>query len=342
MSVANSRLPGPNPSLSVVMIVRSAAGILLPSDRAAVSLATTHAAGHAQVCCPVSDEVAYRYAMAAGAVGATSLDHANFDIYIIGREGAGPEGELAAARIAQSVNAALVLDVLDIEIQSNGVRVTRDLSHGAREVMDRAFPVVLMISDQAQSRIYVSRYRQLKVTMPTSDAGQTTDQAQVAWQPFRPRTRTTDLATKTAGTAAERMLGTFGLDANSMADGDSGHVISADSEGCAAHLIRYLVDRGFIESRFASRLPDHAADSSGAAESVRVRQSAATLSAALLRSPRPLEGSIPGISRRPRPFREDVAMLDRFASPKLVRLPRPLHQEHPTNIRGPFPVIPQE
>ena len=149
--------------LKSLVVVGCVDGALLQSDRAAVGLATSLKCD-VSVCCPDNDEVSLRYAIAAGATGMVPLDKAEADIYVIGRGGTGITGELMPARLALAVNATLVLDVLEFELQTEGIRVVRDLGRGSREIMILSLPVVLVISDNAKTPAYISRYRQMRLT----------------------------------------------------------------------------------------------------------------------------------------------------------------------------------
>src|SRR5690606_25848222 len=144
--------------------------------------------------------------------------------------------------------AALVLEVLDAELDGEYLRVTRDLGRGAGEVLRVRGPAVLVMSEDAPPRLYVSRHRRL---VAAGRVGPVTPAVAAAprWEPPRPRTRATDLAGRTGGTATDRMNALVGA-AAAMAPGDAdAHVVIADAATCAKHLLRYLAHHGFITRR---------------------------------------------------------------------------------------------
>jgi electron transfer flavoprotein alpha/beta subunit len=341
----NSQI-GPSSSTQSVVVVDRVDGVLPKSDRAAVGLAISQLGHEVTVCSPEFDEVALRYALAAGVKGVVPWDGCQADILVFGRGGAGPSGDLRPARVALSRHAHLVLEVLEFSRQADGVHVIRDLGRGAREILLLSVPIVLVISDSAAIPNYVSRYRQMKVTMnlPARDfSGESASTKSIRWQPFRPRTKTADLVQKTTGDANSRMFNVFGLAEDALSSANT-NVISADPQTCASHLARYLAHHGFLDSRFdASEITPAAYGDVQPAKPDRLagaqrigRSTYPTTAMTETRVPRPLAGQSPGVARRPQPWRPS----DPYQS-KLVRGPRPLGKSRPARLRGPFPATPQ-
>ena len=108
-------------------------GALPASDRAATALAVTRFGDDVVLCSPRGEETALRYALGAGANDVIPIDECNALVYLVGRGGAGVNGNLMVAQLATARKATLVLDVLDVEACIDGVRVWRDLGRGARE-----------------------------------------------------------------------------------------------------------------------------------------------------------------------------------------------------------------
>lgn len=329
-------------SIRSVVIVDRIDSSLPKSDRAAVGLAIRELGNDVSVCSPQRDDVALRYALAAGATGLVSLEDSEADVFLFGRGGAGPSGDLRPARLAVSRKINLVLEVLEFSKQADGLHVIRDLGRGSREIVKLAFPVVLVISDNANIPGYVSRYRQMKATtkLPAKAVLETAPSNSLPWQQLRPRPKTADLASKAAGDAKHRMFTAFGLAGDSSSDA-SGHVISSDPETCASQLVRYLAHFGFIDSRFAGA----GTASTNWQDVVPVEPKVETGSrrgekpvlpppaGPHSRVPRPLAGPLPGVARRPRPLRP----IDSHQA-RLARRPRPLGQSSSNDLRGPFPV----
>jgi len=310
------------------VIIGCIEGALPASDRAATALAVTRFGDDVALCVPRGEETALRYALGAGAKDVMPLAECHALVYIVGRGGAGVDGDLMVAQLATARQATLVLDVLDVEASVDGVRVRRDLGRGAREELTVTGPAVLMVADDAPQRMYVSRFRQITAELPPVEVAP--DQP-VSWDPVRLRAKTADLSSRTAGAARDRMFGAFGLN-DGGAERDE-HIIAADAEICAEHLVRYLAHHGFVDRHFAAA--DAPVDRSG------VRQALAVIAkvdqtlpgSAAGRSPRPVQGPARGLQRRPRPYRPAAGRQG-----KLLRGPRPLGHAQPPQIRGPFPV----
>lgn len=240
--------------------------VLPASDRAAVALALERFGGRVDAYCRRDDEEAWRYALAAGAASATSLDDvtsAEFDIALIGRGGAGVQGDRFLAQLAESKRRGLVLDVLDIEMAQNGnLTVTRDLGRGAREVLEVRGAAVLGISESAPRLRYVSRHRRQKVAVPamlteTASRNDSEPAAVGAWEAVRPRTRSQVAPEKKGGSASDRMQALLGLSDSTGGGADDDHLIVADAATCAQHLLRYLGHHGFIRRSAVDESPLH-------------------------------------------------------------------------------------
>jgi hypothetical protein len=295
------------------------------SDRAAVALALRLPGRLVRAYCRPGDEEARRYALAAAAVSTGSavsvasvhaIESAEFDVLLAGEGGTGEGGDLLLARLAERHGCALVFEVLEVEEDGEGLRVTRDLGRGAREVLSVEGPAVLGVSAQAPRGKYVSHYRRQAAAAAGGwtggdDAGAWSGAAEGGaspWGPARPRPRTGDLAARTAPPAEERMLALFGVSGAGEGAGGKRSVIEADPETCARHLLRFLAHHGFIERR----------------------------------GPRRREAAAPPGRDAEAGLRQDRA---RGAGPpasapagRLSRGPRPVGQERPARVRGPYGV----
>lgn len=320
---------------------------LSSADRAAVSMAVRRFGAQATA---FGGAAAQRYAAAAG-IGAAPELPASFDLALVSER----LGDLPAAEIAEARGAALVFEVLEVEAAkpqaaAGGAEwiVTRDLGHGERDMLTVKAPAVLVISGQAASDVYVSRYRRRQATATGVFAAWPDGLAAISsgWEPARQRTRTTGIAQKTGGSATDRALGHFGVaDAVVAANGEA--IISGDPQTCAEHLLRYLGHHGFIDRRTSSqagaadRVPTTAqgghprtgGSTVGAGASQAFRGVVAALSARIARGPRPFDGPDPGMARRPRPLSAAVAMPG-----FLARRPRPVGDVLPRRMRGPYPI----
>ena len=265
-----------------LLIVGCVEGELLASDRAAVSLSISRFE-QVQAFSPNHDEIALRYAIGGGAVAVTSPQAFGGKILVTGR-GAG--GDLAVARLATDHDATLILEVLDFEIHGDELRVVRDLGAGAREIMTLKGPVVLVVSEDAVSPLYVSRYRQMSAQLPP--ARSRSAETELNWKPIRVRTKANTKMLK--GTAQARMLATFGLEEKSSA----AQILAADAKECARYLVRYLAHHGFVKS---SRLAEAAIYPS--AEPRESSPSLAPSDFPETRAPQPVEGGKPWNTRGP-------------------------------------------
>ena len=302
-------------------------GTLASSDRAATTLAVNRFGEDLVLCVPHGEPVALRYAVGAGANDVVPIDGCNALVYIVGRGGAGIDGDRWAAQLATAEKATLILDVLDVEVWGDGVRVQRDLGRGVREELTVSGPVVLVVADDAPQRMYVSRFRQFTALPPPVEPAPIPP---INWQPVRLRAKIADSTHRRTGAARDRMFEVFGLD-------DAGakreeQIIVADSERCAEYLLRYLAHHGFVDRRL---------DTANLSEELsKFRKSVATVAdtdvtpptTPIGRAPRPVAGLVGNLHRRPRPYRPVGP------SSKLLRRPRPYGHTQRSRVRGPFPV----
>ena len=303
-------------------------GALPASDRAATALAVTRFGDDVVLCSPRGEETALRYALGAGANDVMPIDECNALVYLVGRGGAGVDGNLMVAQLATARKATLVLDVLDVEACIDGVRVWRDLERGAREELTVTGPAVLMVADDAPQQMYVSRFRQITAAPPPVEVA---PNQPISWDPVRLRPKTADLMSRTTGAARDRMFDAYGLN-DGGAKRDK-HIIAADAEICAEHLVRYLAHHGFVDRHFA--VADAPVDRSGNRQALAVSANVDQIlpDSYNVRSPRPIQGPTRGLQRRSRPYRPAAGRLG-----KLLRGPRLLGHAHSPRIRGPFPV----
>jgi hypothetical protein len=314
----------------VALLIGSRSACLPPSDRAAVALALRLSECVVQAYCRPGDDEARRYALAAGAVSAVEvasaaeIERAGFDLLLVGEGGAGESGtdeggDLLLAHIAERRGCAMVFEVLEVEENGQGLLVTRDLGRGAREVLRVEGAAVLGVSAQAPRGRYISRYRRQAAGGWSGAADAAAGAAGVglgAWEPARPRARTGDLAARTAPPADERILALFGLAEAEGGGGGKKNVIEADPETCARHLLRFLAHHRLIGRR-RPRPPGRAEAPAPAEE----WEAAAR--------------SVHEAERSREPERAGVAA-GVPATGKLGRGPRPVGQERPSRIRGPF------
>jgi len=304
------------------------------ADRAALSLAVRALDGRVRALC--TNEDAMRYALGAGVDAGWLLDEqdivaATYDVAVMGSV-----SDLAAAGIAESRDAALIFDVLSATWGDDGdLRVTRDMGRGARDVLRVKGPVVIGMSDEAESAMYVSRYRRASVKRVPPQGRRIIDPGGAEWRPARQRTRTGDLAAKTAGSATSRSLSIFGV---SDGAGDAANpVIQGDAATCAEHLVRYLAHHGFVTVRVA---PPPAPREIVKPQAAREERAVvlAGVSDRIARGPRPIDGSARGLHRRPTPIGTNKTTSSPQIAGRLARGPRPVGQATPSRVRGPFSV----
>lgn len=320
------------------------------SERAAISLALRMGDGvavfHARGNLPVAVD-----ALAAGADSAyvfTGNVALRFQVAVLGLGALGEWGDELAGQLAEDNQATLIFDVLDAQRTESGLLVERDLGRGNRERLLVRGPAVLVLSPQARRGPYVSHYK-LQMAAKALHAGaghaasgfaETPAVDARAWQPLRPRARSTK--PNIGPSANDRLGNAFGL-AETPAD-SRGQIITAEPETCALHLLRYLAHHGFIGER-AGPVP---AASGSSSHIVPVNEPQASggpesLTVGYGRGPR-RTGDLPQrFGRRPRPVAEAAPVVaaqqqktDLPAS--IARRPRLANQAGmPGRHRGPRP-----
>lgn len=297
--------------------------IVTPAARAAVSLAVRCFGGDWAASC--AGEATGCYAAAAGARMIDAVD--KIDVALIAFD------DEQAAVHAEIHNAALVLDVIEI-ITSSPLRIARDLGRGEKEVMDITGPAVLAISDEAPNELYISHHRRASVPpvppvppLPLGEGrGEGGSKAESPWQPIRPRTRTTKIAERTAGSATYRAHTLLGV--SETREDDTAHIVTTD---CGQHLLRYLRHNGFIDRQVTAdpiaSPPTTQALTTGDAARTHI------LSSQIARGPRPTHAPARGLDRRPMPYSPSQRRPGR-----LSRSPRPIGMRRPGAVRGPFPL----
>jgi hypothetical protein len=135
--------------------------------------------------------------------------------------------------------------------------VRRGLGRGERDELEVSLPVVLVAHPQAESRHYVSVYRQKfasLVDLP-NEGGAKSDlrpAGEKPWGPVIPRTPAEAAAANARfALADERTNSAFGLDRDQSQSPGRGQPIQADAATCAAHLIRYLSHHGLLPPQLA-------------------------------------------------------------------------------------------
>jgi len=310
-------------------------GRLSRSDRAAVERAIDSKLGSVSVCCPSGDDVALRYAVAAGACGSVSLSSIQPGLVLFGLGGMGNRAELLPAHLACAHSAGLILEVLEFTVLGSRIDIVRDLGRGEREFLSMSLPVVALMSNSAPTRKYVSRYRQQVARLPETACGgveidwvdsSMDDGQQGSWQPFRPRTRTTDLAKKTAAGARDRLFETFGLTGLSRPSEASEEMVAITGvENCVMHLLRYLKHHGLMEPSLIT-----AAFSEPAEMELDGRQTGPMTSnrdVSVKGGQQPINGLGTETDLHVRPLPAAV-----------LRRPRPLGLPQARGIRGPYPL----
>lgn len=234
------------------------------SSRAAVDLGLRTSIGPVIACCLAEDQVAMRYALAAGIGQIVGIADLRPGVIFCGLGGGPFSDELFLAKLSTRLHAELILDVLSVQREKNDFQIIRDLGRGLRERLHLRHPVVLGVSDQTPIQNYVSRHRQKSVIIPQVPENepnailQSMLENQTAdWQPIRQRPKTVQVAVKTKGSAKSRMEDAFGLSSlnrKSEPDDDNSqaadqHIISANPDMAADHLIRYLANGGFLDHR---------------------------------------------------------------------------------------------
>lgn len=219
------------------------------SDRAAVGMALAELQGSIVVCTRAGDRDALRYAAAAGVerfLELPALEDCAFDIALVGRGActdARDAGDWLPAMLAEHRGAALAYEVIDFHQSADGLKVERDLGHGARDILLVQGPAVLVVADTARRTGYVSRRRVLAAAAATRsdppDEASRTD-----WHRTKPRVRLRGHAAKVAGSATNRLNDLFGITHGE--ESNDSHVVTGSPETCARHLLRYLAHHDFI------------------------------------------------------------------------------------------------
>jgi hypothetical protein len=221
------------------------ASALPMSDRGAVALAMARFGG--DVCGYASDSDARCFARAAGVATVeeiSSFEIERVDVALIGRGGCGEYGDALPARLAEESGAALVYDVLDVQLEPDRLVVTRDLGRGARDVLGVRGRAVLVFADSVERGPYVSRYRINAEKASSGESPAPGRSSSAGWKPTTPRVRLGDHASRVSGRAVERMNTLFGL--GKTAENDAS-LVRGSADECARHLLRYLSHHGFIE-----------------------------------------------------------------------------------------------
>lgn len=356
--------------MRTAVLIDSSEITLSRSDRAAVEHALRIAPQRAgvSICCPSSNQAVIRYAMAAGLGQLVSLQQLDVDLVVCGLGGLGLDGELTAARLANQLRAHLVLEVLDSTRKGNRLEVVRQLHRGEKEILLIPLPVVLVMSESATSRSYVSRYRQASIALTESMHQSNLTKPGIRWDTVRPRTKTSGLTKKTDGGAQERLCAAFGIaNISPKVMSSDGSEIPVDPEECAVQLVRYLAHYGLIDSinttdclELDECLPlelDNQAEvpiihrvvqnQTGPYSPTSQRATGTQLSPdSNRRRPFPVESAQDQIcsrrGRQPRPIEQftkgHIPAIDRANLARYLRRPRSIHQSQPRNQRGPFPL----
>ena len=220
------------------------------SDRSALSLAISRFGDGIAVY--GDDREARCYARAAGARIISALPDTEidgFDIALIGLGGCGERGDLMPALVAERCGAALVYDVIDVNEDDDGFRVTRDLGRGARDILRVRDPMVLVIATTAVRGPYISQYRLDIASRESSEGNNREESPPTRWIATIPRVRLGDHESLVAGRATDRINALFGVTESS---GSNASIIHGSG---ARHLSfwRGVLERG--QERFA-HLPE--------------------------------------------------------------------------------------
>jgi hypothetical protein len=271
--------------------IQAGVSALPTSDRGAVALAMARF-GPA-VCAYAYDADARCFARAAGVATVeetSNLEIDGVDVALIGRGGCGECGDALPARLAEESGAALVYDVLDVQLESDRLVVTRDLGRGARDVLGVRGRAVLVVADSVARGPYVSRYRIDAEKAASGDSPAPGTSSGVGWESATPRVRLGDHASRVAGRAVDRMNALFGL--GEIAENDASLVRGSAAE-CARHLCRYLSHHGFVERGFGGA-QERASEGAVASPPAEGRQEQSATDAASIpirarRRPRPVD-----------------------------------------------------
>lgn len=313
------------------------------ADRAAVHAASVVARGGAwSAVGGRGDAAALRYAAAAGASEARATEDVSrveFDVAIVGAGARAELGDLLPARLAERRRAAMVVDVLAVEVLGDALRVTRDLAHGSSEVLRVTTPTVLVMADDAPTGRYVSRWR-LNRANSASFAELLTpgERAVTGWEPVRPRPRIAASVLR-GGSSTDRLNEVMGATRAAADSGEAASLVRGDASALAKHLLRYLAHHGFIRGSAGVGVGEATTSFSSNAESKRSQASSVSTDAAslgptharLARSPRGTAGASLGMRRRPRPLEQFVSAIPA----RIQRGPRSLAGDASGMVRRP-------
>ena len=166
----------------------------------------------------------------------------------------------------------------------------------------------MVLSSHISRPAYVSRYRRQSVarqiTLDHSRDQQAIEPQAHSWSPVRPRVRTRRSSDDPAA-ADDRMNDAFSIQAGNQTE--SSHVIVADAESGARHLLRYLAHHSFVTRAESDDRLEVAEGHPISAEpsvtgSVSQEVNLASLGAFLERRPRQANDSAARRARQPRPI----------------------------------------
>jgi hypothetical protein len=304
-------------------VIASGAQTLPMSDRGAIALALARFSGDVRAY--AADADARCFARAAGVETVEEISDPElgaFAVALIGRGGCAERGDLLPARLAEASGAALVYDVIDVQRDTDGLTVTRDLGRGARDLLSVRGRAVLVVAESVERGPYVSRYRMNAVKVASGESVARKEQSCVEWEPTTPRVRLGDHAARVAGSAVERMNALFG--AGEIAE-NTASLVRGSAEECARHLLRYLSHHGFVERGLGG-------------EPRSASEGAVALQAAARRLERKQSAAEEAMSSQAAARRPERSTVGAASIPtRLRRRPRTLHQ-HPLATRGPFEI----
>lgn len=301
-------------SLALIATTVAADGVrrLARADCAAVHLAL-EAGENAAALCPVGDDDAIKYALAAGIRNVHELEDpltAEFHSAYVGTGGAELLGDICLARWAEKSNACLLFEVIRCSARKEAVReVECDAGRGARYLLSVHGPLLMVLSSHVARPTYVSRNRRQSVSRePSTELSLASDplitpMQTVDWSPMRPRVRTRRAQGDPAA-ADDRLNDAFSIQAGGRTE--STNVIVADAEICARHLLRYLSHHAFVSRSEAVEpqevaLVSHALTEPRVTSAISQQIDLASLGGFMGRRPRQANDSSARRARQPRP-----------------------------------------
>jgi hypothetical protein len=301
-------------SLALIATTVAADGVrrLARSDCAAVHLAL-QAKENAVALCPAGDEVAVKYALAAGIPTIRELEASlvtDFQLAYVGTGFAEFVGDICLARWAEKSKASLLFEVIRCSALPEAARcVECDAGRGARHLLSVRGPLIMVLSSHIPRPAYVSRYRRQSVSLQLSRDhslahDQLASQPQARdWSPVRPRVRTRP-AQDSPAAADDRLNDAFSIRVGGHTK--SSNVIIADAESCARHLLRYLSHHSFVtraesDDRLEMAVVSHASTEPCVTGSVSQKVNLVSLGAFMERRPRQANDSTARRARQPRP-----------------------------------------